>query len=192
MATFTVPKGFIAKGPGTLLYADPGTAFPDYTVASSVFSVNTWTGWTQWGITREGSEWSIETTTEPIQAAEYLDDLDQVTTGRVITVTFEVMNITAALAVRALNRPVPATVGSGATKRTTVKMPSLGGEQYAMIGWQSTDDKERIVGANVLQIGSITIPRRKGAEVARMQLQFKLFPDATGEPLYWDFAGDRA
>jgi hypothetical protein len=192
MPTFVVPKGFLAKGPGTLFYADPGTAFPDYTVASSVFSVNTWTGWTQWGITKEGSEWTIDVSQDPIQAAEYLDDIDQASTGRVVSAKFEVMNMTAALMVRALNRPNPTTVGSGTTKRTTVKMPALGAEQFAMIGWQSTDDTERIVGPNVMQIGSMTVNRKKGADVATMTLEFKLFPDATGEPYYHDFAGSRA
>lgn len=189
MPTFTVPKGALAKGPGTLFYANPGTSFPDNTVAAGLFSVNSWTGWTQWGITKEGSEWSIEVNQDPIQAAEYLDDIDQVSTGRVLTVKFEIMNMTAALMVRALNRPVPATTGSGATLLTTVKMPQLGGEQYSMIGWQATDDTERIVGPNVLQIGSMTVNRKKGADVATMTLEFKLFPDATGEPYYHYFAG---
>lgn len=189
MATFTVPKGALAKGPGTLFYANPGTSFPTYTVASSVFSDNTWTGWTQWGITKEGSEWTIDVSSDPIQAAEYLDDIDQVSTGRVVTVKFEIMNMTAALMVRALNRPTPATSGSGTTLRTTVKMPGLGLEQYSMIGWQATDDTERIVGPNCLQIGSMTVSRKKGADVATMSLEFKLFPDASGEPYYHDFAG---
>jgi hypothetical protein len=187
--TFTVPKTGLAKGPGTLFYADPGTAFPTYTVVGSVWSDNTWASWTQWGITKGGSEWTIDVSQDPIQAAEYIDDIDQVTTGRVVSVKFEIMNITAALMVRALNRPTPATTGSGTTKRTTVKMPGLGAEQFSMMGWQSTDDTERIIGPNCLQIGSMTINRKKGADVGTMTLEMKLFPDATGEPYYHDFAG---
>lgn len=192
MATFTVPFDQMAKGPGTLFYSDPGTSAPDYTVVGGVFSVNTWTGWTQWGITSSGSEWTIDVSSDPIQAAEYLDDLDQVMTGRMVSVKFELQRITAALAVRFLNRPTPSTTGSGTTKRTTVKLPQLGAELYSQIGWQSTDDKERIVGMNALQIGSLTLPRRKGADVAKLPVEFKLLPDSSGEPLYWDFAGTRA
>lgn len=192
MATFTVPKDMIAKGPGTLFYSDPGVAEPDATVAGNVFSVNTWTGWSQWGITAAGSEWSIDVSSDPIQAAEYLDDLDQVMTGRVVSVKFELMRITAALAVRFLNRPTPSTTGSGATKRTRVKMPALGAELPSQVGWQATDDQERIVGLNSLQIGSLVLPRRKGADVAKMPVEFKLFPDTNGEPFLWDFAGPRA
>lgn len=189
MPTFTVPKGAIAKGPGTLFYANPGTSFPTNTITASVFSDNTWTGWTQWGITKDGSEWTIDVNQDPIQAAEYLDDIDQVSTGRVVTVKFEIMNMTAALMVRALNRPVPTTSGSGTTLLTTVKMPGLGAEQYSMMGWQSTDDTERIVGPNTLQIGSMTVNRKKGADVATMSLEMKLFPDSSGDPYYHYFAG---
>jgi hypothetical protein len=189
MPTFTVPKGAIAKGPGTLFYANPGTSLPDYTVASSVFSVNTWTGWTQWGITKNGSVWKVDLDTVPIKAEEYVDDIDQVIKGRAVTVDFELMNVTAALAVRATNRPTPSTTGSGTTLRTTLKLPQLGAEQYQMIGWQSTDDTERIVAANAFQIGTLEVGRHKGEDVATLKVQFKLFPDSNGDPIQWDFAG---
>jgi hypothetical protein len=189
MPTFTVPKGAIAKGPGTLFYANPGTSLPDYTVAGSVFSVNTWTGWTQWGITKNGSVWKVDLDTVPIKAEEYVDDIDQVIKGRAVTVDFELMNVTAALAVRATNRPTPSTTGSGTTLRTTVKLPQLGAEQYQMIGWQSTDDTERIVAANAFQIGTLEVGRHKGEDVATLKVQFKLFPDSNGDPIAWDFAG---
>jgi hypothetical protein len=125
----------------------------------------------------------------PIKAEEYVDDIDQVIKGRVVTVDFELMNVTAALAVRATNRPTPTTTGSGTTLRTTVKLPQLGAEQYQMIGWQSTDDTERIVAANAFQIGTLEVGRHKGSDVATFKLQFKLFPDSNGDPIQWDFAG---
>lgn len=189
MATFTVPKGALAKGPGTLFYSNPGTSGPDLTVVGSLFTVNAWTGWTQWGITKDGSEWTYDLNQDPIQAAEYIDDIDQVTTGRTVTVKFEVMNMTAALMVRALNRPVPVTSGAGTTLLTTVTPPDLGLEQYAQIGWQSQDDTERIVAFNAFQIGSLSVSRKKGADVATMALEFKFFPDASGKPYYHYFAG---
>jgi hypothetical protein len=189
VATFTVPKGAIAKGPGTLFYADPGVAAPTNTVAASVFSVNSWTSWIQWGITKAGSVWTYDLSTDPIQAAEYVDDIDQVTTGRVVTVKFELMNITAALMVRALNRPTPTTTGSGTTLLTTVSPPDLGTEQYQQIGWQSQSDDERIIAPNVLQIGSLEIGRHKGSDVATISCEFKFFPDSNSKPYYHYFAG---
>lgn len=189
MATFTVPKNALAKGPGTMLWAPPGTALPDYTVAVGVFSNNAWTGWFQLGITKEGSEWTVDLSQDPIQAAEYLDDLDQVTVGRVVTAKFELMQIHATNFARVVNRPTPSTTGAGATLRTTVKLPSLGGEGYCMIGWQSTDDTERIVAQNAFQTGSLTIARKKGADVATYPVEYKFFPDANGDPIIHDFAG---
>lgn len=189
MPTFTVPKTPLAKGPGTLLWATPGTALPDYTVASSVYSVNAWTGWQLWGITKDGSEWGYDLDTDPIKCAEYVDDIDQVTTGRVVTVKFEIMIVTATIEDRALNRPGKSTTGSGTTLNTTVFPPDLGNELYCMIGWQSTDDTERIVAENAFQIGSLKTSRKKGADVGTYQLEYKFFPNASGKPYRHDFAG---
>lgn len=189
MPTFTIAKDALAKGPGTLFWAPPSTALPDYTVAASVFSVNAWTGWFQLGITKEGSEFTYDLSQDPIQAAEYLDDIDQVSTGRVVTIKFELMRINATNLARALNRPTVATVGSGTTLRSTVKAPALGAELYCMIGWQSQDDTERLVGQNCFQIGGVNMSRKKGADVATLPLEFKFLPDSNGDPFIYDSAG---
>lgn len=189
MPTFNVPKTPRAEGPGTLFWAPPGTALPDYTVAGSVFSVNTWTGWYLLGITKEGSEFSYELSQDPIQAAEYLDDLAQVTTGRTVMMKFELMKIDAANILRSLNRPTPAQTGAGTTLLTTIKAPGLGAELYCMLGWQSQDDTERLVFENCLQTGNLTTPRKKGADVATLPVEYKAFPNASGDPFRWDLAG---
>lgn len=189
MATFTIAKDALAKNPGTLFWAPPATAMPDYTVAASVFSVNAWTGWFQLGITKEGSEFTYDLSQDPIQAAEYLDDIDQVTTGRVVMMKFELMRINATNLARALNRPTVATTGSGTTLRSTVKAPALGAELYCMLGWQSQDDTERLVFANAFQTGTVTMSRKKGADVATLPLEYKAFPDGNGDPFIYDSAG---
>jgi hypothetical protein len=189
VTTFTVPKDQLAKGPGTLFWAPPATSLPDYTVANSVYSVNAWTGWFQLGATISGSEFDYDLKTTPITVAEYLDDIDQVTEGRMVHMKFELVRITATNLVRALNRPVPSTTGSGTTLRTTVKAPALGAEQYCMIGWQSTDDTERLVAQVALQVGNLAIKRDKGAKIATLALEYKFFPDANGDPFIQDFAG---
>lgn len=190
MPTFTVPKNALAKGPGTLLWAPPSTALPASTVAGSVFSVNTWPGWFQLGITKEGHEFTYDLSQDPIQAAEYLDDIDQVTTGRVVSAKFELMQVHATNLVRALNRPTPATTGATTTLLTTVKPPGLGAELYCMIGWQAQDDTERWVAENAFQIGSLTISRKKGADVATLPVEYKFFPNASGDPITFFTAGD--
>jgi hypothetical protein len=189
VSTFTIAKDALAKNPGTLFWAPPATSLPDYTVAASVFSVNAWTGWFQLGITKEGHVFNVDVKNEPIQAAEYLDDIDQVDTGRVVTLKFELMRITATNLVRALNRPTAATTGSGTTLRTTVKMPALGAGLYCMIGWQSQDDTERVVCESAYQIGSVSVARKKGADVATLALEYKCFPNASGDPFTYDSAG---
>lgn len=189
ISTFTIAKDALAKGPGTIFWAPPSTALPDYTVASSAFSVNAWTGWFQLGITKGGSEFNYDLNTDPIQAAEYLDDIDQVSSGRVVTLKFELMRITATNVSRALNRPTVATTGSGTTLRSTVKAPALGAELYCMIGWQGQDDTERLVAQVAFQIGAVNWKRAKGADVATLPLEYKFFPDSNGDPFLFDTAG---
>jgi hypothetical protein len=189
VSTFTIAKDALAKNPGTLFWAPPATALPDYTVAGSVFSVNAWTGWFQLGITKAGHVFTIDVSNSPIKAAEYLDDIDQVDDGRIITLKFELMRINATNLARVLNRPTVVTAGSGTTLRSTVKMPALGSGLYCMLGWQSQDDTERVVCANAYQIGSTAISRMKGADVATLAVEYKCFPDSNGDPFVYDSAG---
>jgi hypothetical protein len=189
VATFTLPTTPLAKGPGTLFWAPPSTTLPDMTVANSVFSVNAWTGWFKLGPTISGHEWRYNLKTTPITVAEFLDDIDQVTEGREVGMKFELVLMTATNLVRALNRPTPVVTGSTTTTRTTVKAPALGSEAYCMIGWQATDDTERITAAVALQIGSLTVKRDKGAKIATYMLDYKFFPDSNGDPFIYDSTG---
>lgn len=187
---FNVPKNALAKGPGTLFWTTPGVAGPVNTVVASVFSDNTWASWFKLGITKAGHEFTYDLSQDPIQSAEYLDDLDQVTTGRVISAKFELMQIHATNLARALNRPTPTTSGATTTLLTTVKPPALGAELYCQIGWQSSDDTERWVAANAFQIASLTMARKKGADVATLPVEYKFFPDSNGDPIAFYHAGD--
>jgi hypothetical protein len=189
VSTFTLAKDALAKNPGTMFWAPPGTAYPDNTVVGSVFSVNAWTGWFQWAITKEGHVFNVDVKNEPIQCAEYLDDIDQVDTGRVITVKFDIMRINATNLARMLNRPTVTTTGSGTTLLSTVKMPALGAGLYCMWGWQSTDDTERVVCESAYQIGSLAVPRKRGADVAVLPAEYKCFPNAAGDPFTYYGAG---
>jgi hypothetical protein len=192
VSTFTLLKDALAKGPGTLFWTTPGVTAPVNTVAGNVFTVNTWPSWFQLAITMGGSEWRYDVKQEPIQAEEYLDDIDQADVGREAGVQFELMRINATNMARALNRPTPVVTGSpGGTLLTEISPPDLGGALYCQIGWQGTDDTERIIATNCLMIGSLKVNRRKGAKVATLALDYKFFPDAsTGKPYKHFFAGD--
>jgi hypothetical protein len=159
------------------------------TVAASVYSVNAWTGWFKLGPTISGHEFRYDLKTTPITVAEFLDDIDQVSEGREVGMKFEIVLMTATNLVRALNRPTATTAGSGTTLNTTVKAPALGAELYCQIGWQSTDDTERITAAVAFQVGSLAVKRDKGAKIATYMLDYKFFPDSNGDPFVYTSAG---
>lgn len=183
------PKNALSFGAGWLLYANLGTSLPAYTVAGSVFT-DTWpVGWNLLGVTREGHNFSVEIDTEEVPAAEYLEAIANVTTGRTVGMEFEMLQIHATNMRRVFNGGTLTTAGSSATLRTTYKLPKIGEEIRCMIGWESTDSTERIVAQQAFQIGSISISRRKGADNAGLPVNFKFEPDANGDPYAHDFAG---
>ncbi len=185
----TAPKNALSFGAGWLLWAPLATSLPTYTVSGSVFTDAWPVGWILLGVTREGHEFSYEIETEDVEAAEYIDPLLKVTTGRSTGMNFDMMQIHAQNFKRALNGGTVSTSGSGATLRTTYKPPQIGQEVRCMIGWESTDSTERIVAQQAFQTGSLTVSRRKGAENASMPVTYSFEPDANGDPYLHDFAG---
>ncbi|MEU7170307.1 hypothetical protein ABZ949_02300 [Micromonospora tulbaghiae] len=186
MPVGSIPKNALSFGAGALLYAPLGTTLPTNTVAGSVFTDNWPAGWVLLGVTREGHELSYELDTDTVEAAEYLDPLATVTTGRSSGMSFDLMQIHATNLKRALNGGTLTTSGSGATQLNTLKPPQIGQEVRCMIGWESTDVTERIVAQQAFQVGSLSIARRKGADNASLPVEFKFEPDANGDPFtYW-------
>ncbi|MEU4558521.1 hypothetical protein AB0F72_09025 [Actinoplanes sp. NPDC023936] len=189
MATFVVPKNALSFGAGTLLYSALGGSLPVHTVAGGIFT-DAWPGnWNMLGVTREGHDFSVEINTEEVEVAEYLEAIANVTTSRSVGMEFELLQIHATNMRRVFNGGTLTTSGSGATLRTTFKLPQPGQEIRCMIGWESTDQTERIIAQQAYQIGSITTPRRKGAENAGLPVNFKFEPDSAGDPYAHEFAG---
>jgi hypothetical protein len=184
-----VPKSALSFGAGYLLVADSGTAAPTNTVVGSVFT-DTWpAGWSLWGVTREGHTLNIEIDSEAVEAAEYLDPLLNVTTGRTITVEFEIMQIHLTNFKRAFNGGTKTPTGSGTTLLTTYTLPAIGAEVRQQIGWESVDNTERWWGMQCFQTGGVGIQRQKGADNASLPLTFTLEPDASSQPVYFAAAG---
>lgn len=189
MPSMLAPKNALSFGAGWLLYAPLGSSLPSYTVAGSVFT-DTWpVAWSLLGVTREGHDFSVEIDTEEVEAAEYLDPIANVTSGRNVGMEFEMLQIHATNMKRIFNGGSLVTSGSGTTLRSTYKLPQPGQEVRCMIGWESTDSTERIVAQQAFQVGSISISRRKGADNAGLPVNFKFEPDANGDPFQHDFAG---
>jgi len=189
MPAMTVPKNALSFGAGYLLVADLGVSAPANTGAGSVFTDAWPVGWNLWGVTREGHTLNIEIDSEAVEAAEYIDPLLNVTTGRTITTEFEVMQIHLTNFKRAFNGGTKTPSGAGATLVTTYTLPKVGAEVRQQIGWESVDNTERWWGMQAFQTGSVSIQRQRGADNAGLPLTFTFEPDASGEPIYFASAG---
>lgn len=188
MPAATVPKGALSFGAGYLYFADLGVSVPTNTVSGSVFT-DAWTGWSLFGVTREGHTLNIGIDTDKVESAEYVDPLLNVVTGRTITAEFELMQIHLTNFSRAFNGGTKSTSGSGATLLTSYTLPQIGEEVRCQIGWEAVDNTERWWGLQAFQTGSVGIQRKKGADNASLPLTYTLEPDASNEPVYIFSAG---
>src|SRR3954463_8484937 len=188
MPAVTVPKGALSFGAGYLYYSALGVGVPANTVVGSVFT-DVWTGWSLFGVTREGHTLNIGIDTDQVEAAEYVDPLLNVVTGRTITAEFEVMKIHLTNYKRAFNGGTKATSGAGTTLLTTFTLPQIGAEVRQQIGWEAVDGTERWWGMQTFQTGSVGIQRKKGADNASLPLTFTFEPDASSQPIYFAAAG---
>jgi hypothetical protein len=192
VTTQVVPKDALSYGAGYLFHAPLLTAIPAMTVSGSKFT-DPWTGWTLLGVTREGSELTYEMTTENVEAAEYLDPLAVVTTGRTASVSMDVMQVHLTNLRKALNADTTARTvsGSAGTTLTTLSPPAIGSasEVRCMIGWEASDETERWVAEQAFQVGTITIARRKGANNASIPMEFRFEVAPSGFPVRFYSAG---
>lgn len=184
----TVPKNALSFGPGYLYYSALGVSAPANTVAGSVFT-DTWTGWTALGITREGHTLNVDIDTDAVEAAEYVDPLLNVVTGRTITAEMDLMQVNLTNFKRVFNGGTLATSGSGATLLTTFTLPNIGAEVRAQVGWESTDGTERWWAMQAFNTGSVGIQRQKGADNASLPVTWTFEPDASSQPIYFASAG---
>lgn len=188
MPAQTVPKGALSFGAGYLFYSALGVSVPVNTVVGSVFT-DAWTGWSLLGVTREGHTLNIGIDTDAVEAAEYVDPLLNVVTGRTITAEMELMQIHLTNYQRAFNGGTKSTSGSGTTLLTSYTLPAIGQEVRAQIGWEAVDNTERWWGLQCFQTGSVAIQRQKGADNASLPLTWTFEPDASSQPIYFFAAG---
>jgi hypothetical protein len=188
MPTVVVPKAGLAFGAGYLYYSALGTSITANTVVGSVFT-DVWTGWSLLGITKEGHTLNVDIKTDAVEAAEYVDPLLNVVTGRTITAEMELMQINLTNFKRSFNGGTLATSGSGTTLLSTYTLPAIGAETRCQIGWESVDNTERWWALQSFQTGSVGIQRKKGADNATLPLTFTLEPDASSQPVYFASAG---
>jgi hypothetical protein len=189
MPAVVVPKGQLSFGAGYLYGAALGSTLPSNTVAGSVFT-DAWPGaWFLWGVTKEGHTLNVNIDTDAVEAAEYVDPLINVTTGRTVSIEAEMMQISLTNFKRAFNGGTLSTSGSGATLLSSFTLPAIGAEVRAFVGWESVDNTERWWALQTFQTGSVGIQRKKGADNATLPLTFTCEPDASSQPIYMFSAG---
>jgi hypothetical protein len=189
MPAITVPKNALSFGPGYLYYAALGISAPANNVAGSVFTDSWPVGWNPLGVTREGHTLNIDLDVDSVEAAEYVDALLNVVTGRTITAEMDLMQISLTNYKRVFNGGTLSTSGAGATLLSTYTLPNIGGETRCQIGWESTDGTERWWAMQAFNTGSVGIQRQKGADNASLPVTWTFEPDASSQPIYFASAG---
>lgn len=179
-----------ATGTAVTYKAAAGGSGVGGTVAGSKFSTAWPTGWTPWGVTREGHEFKWTPSTGNIEVAESLLPLSIVTTGVEGSITFDCVEFTAYNFAAALNGGIVSTVsGTGATLLTEVEPPDLGAESRIQIGWESDNNTERAWFRQCFQKGDVGIAHKKGTDNAGYSVDFGLEQPSTGKAFRRFYAG---
>lgn len=162
----------VRVGPGKLYIAPIGTTEPD--------DLDTpWDNdWTPLGYTNEGSEFVFDQTFEDVEVAEELEPVEVIQTARQTTVNFALAELTGANMQRALNGGTIET----AAGRVTFEPPSVGSFEDVMLGWEADDALERWVFRRCRNVGSVNIPRRKGADKAVLPMSFRALKPPSAAP----------
>jgi hypothetical protein len=152
----------VRVGPGTLYIAPVGTAEPaDLAVAWNAAFVDL-------GYTEEGHSFSSSPSFDPVEVAEEVDPIEYHMTGREMSVSFELAQVTAQNLSRALNGG-ELTTGTGIV---TFEPPDPGEEVRVALGWESLDGLERWVWRKCMQTGNVEIARRKAPAKATIPCSF--------------------
>jgi len=172
MPAVSVPIDAIALGPGYLYWAPLDSDLPTNTVAGGVFT-DVWpAAWLLFGATDDGSEFSYSPATDNVEVAEYYDPVAVVSTGREISITFDLAQVHATNFKRALNGGALVTTGTGATMLSEYSPPEVGAEVRSMVGWESQDSTERLIMYQCFQTGDVNVSRKKGADKATIPVEF--------------------
>lgn len=176
----------LSLGPGVLRWAPLGTAEPTNTITGTGATAKitgAWpAAWKEIGYTEDGSEFSYEISTDPVEVAQVLEPLFYRTTGRSGSVSFEMSENTVLNLVLAFNGGTVTNPTPGATSLWTYEPPDPGNEVRVMLGFESEDRQERWVFRQVFQGGTVSVARRKGADKATVPVEFMIEKPATAKP----------
>lgn len=179
----TTPVPSLMVGAGYLFWAPLATAEPANTVAGSKFTDAWPVAWLSLGATKDGSTDKTSTKIEAIEAAEFIDPLQYVTTGREASLSASLMDYTLANFKRAMNGGTQTTVsGTGATSLTSYVPPVPGAEIRCMLGWESLDNTVRKIYYQCFQGGDTSQDYAKAPKNTVIPVEFKLEVPSSGIP----------
>lgn len=165
----------VRRGPGVLLIAEFDPADPTVNEPDDIDTP--WdTDWVPLGYTKDGSEFVFDQSFDDIEVAEELEPIDVVQTSRVITVNFAAAEMTAENLSLALNGGDVST----AAGIVTFEPPDVGDVTRVRLGWESDDGLERWVFRRCVQVGSVNIGNRKGADYANIPMSFRATKPGSG------------
>lgn len=192
MPAVAVSIDAIALGPGYLYYAPLLSTLPANTVAGSKFTDAWPAAWLLFGATDDGSEFSYKPASDDVEVAEYYDPVAVVSTGREISITFDLAQVHMTNFKRVLNGGTVTTSGTGATLLSEYTPPEVGAETRCMIGWESTQSDERLVIYQAFQTGDVTVSRKKGANKATLPAEYRAEKPSGNPPFkYWTAGATR-
>lgn len=190
MATGTVNPANLLRGPGILYSAPLATALPANTVAAGKFPTTAWGGgWLPLGATDEGSEFSDTLSVDAVEVAETYYAVTWASTGREASWMTSLAEINKTNLKAALNGGTSTTTGVSGAEITEVGPPTVGSEVRTMLGWQSEDDTVRFIGYQVLNVGSLGLAFRKGADKATLSMEWRLEKPSATQPWVMYMAG---
>jgi hypothetical protein len=173
----------ITVGAGYLFWAPLASTEPTNTVLASVFTDSWPVAWINLGATKEGSEFSTETTVESITVAELFDPVAYKTTERASSISFALADDTIANLKRVMNGGTLTVVsGTGATTLTSYTPPTPGSEVRCMIGWESLSNDMRLVCYQTFQGGTMAQQFKKAPDYATLPATFNLEVPSSGIP----------
>lgn len=173
MATFDGNN--LSLGAGKVYVAPLGTTEPtDLATALPA-------AWVPVGYTSEGSEFSYEYQTDPVEVAESLEPIKYTTTMRSGSVAFAMAEVTATNLKTAFNGgTVSALTGTAPNQFYTFEPPAIGSEVRLMVVFESEDKQERWLFRQCFQGGTVNVARRKGADKASLPVSLRIEKPATG------------
>lgn len=182
MPTTATPN--VMTDPGYLFWAPLASTMPTNTVVGSKFT-DTWpVAWISLGATEDGSEFSYESTIEPVKAAEFFDPIAYRTTERKGGIGFTLVDYTLTNFKRVSNGGTLSIVsGTTTTQLNKFVPPTPGTEVRAMIGWESLDGTMRLIARQCFNGAPIKSSFKKAPDKAGLAAMFNFeIPSGSVDP----------